>query len=278
MARRIDSHHHLWTYDPEEFSWISPEMAGIRRDFLLGDLEEELESSGVDGTVVVQARQTVGETEWLLDVAGKSDKVLGVVGWLPIASDDFDGHLERFAAADLLKGLRHVVQGEDAGFLDGMAFNQGLSRLKARGLVYDLLIHSGQMEEALRFVDRHPQQAFVLDHIGKPGIRRGEIEPWKSWIAEFGERENVSCKVSGMVTEADWTNWSAPALLPYFEVVLEAFGAKRLMVGTDWPVVTLGCSYSRWWEIVRGWVAPLSLGEQAAILGENAARIYSLET
>ncbi|RXH54765.1 amidohydrolase family protein [Granulicella sibirica] len=278
MASRIDSHHHLWTYDPEEFSWITPEMAAIRRDFLPADLEEQLAPARIDGTVVVQARQTVEETEWLLGVARSSDKVLGVVGWLPIASEYFEQHLERFAGADLLKGLRHVVQGEDAGFLDGTAFNKGISRLKPHGLVYDLLIYSGQMEEALRFVDRHPNQPFVLDHVGKPGIRRREVEPWKKWIGGLGKRPNVSCKVSGMVTEADWTNWNPATLSPYFETVLEAFGAARLMVGTDWPVVTLGCSYSKWWEIVEEWVANLSEAEQAGILGENAARIYRLKT
>ena len=278
MARRIDAHHHLWRYDPEEFGWISQEMAAIRRNFLPADLEDELTAAKVDGTVVIQARQIIAETEWLLEVARRSAKVLGVVGWLPIASDAFERELERFAAADLLKGLRHIVQGEDAGFLDGIAFNKGISRLAGSGLIYDLLIYSGQMAEALQFVDRHPNQVFVLDHLAKPGIRCGEVEPWKSWIEEFGKRENVSCKVSGMVTEADWTKWSATALLPYFEVVLEAFGPERLMAGTDWPVVTLGCSYNRWWEIVAGWVAPLSMAEQAGILGENAARIYGLKT
>jgi len=197
---RVDAHHHLWRYTPEEYGWIDDAMQTLRRDFLLADIEREARAAGVDATVVVQARQTVEETAWLLQLAAQSRWIHGVVGWLPIASDDFPAALERFEAGPLLKGLRHVVQAEPDGFLDGAEFNRGIAALGGTGLVYDVLIFARQLEEATRFVDRHPQQVFVLDHIAKPSIAVGEISQWSKDIRELARRENVVCKLSGMVT------------------------------------------------------------------------------
>jgi L-fuconolactonase len=202
--------------------------------------------------------------------------IRGVVGWLPLAAENFSALLEE-VQTPALKGLRHVIQAEPAGFMDGKEFNRGVDALLDAGLVYDILIVSQQLTEAIRFVDRHPKQAFVLNHIAKPNIRKHEIETWSRDLHELARRPNVSCKLSGMVTEADTANWSSATLGPYFQVVLEAFGPGRLVVGTDWPVITLGCNYARWWEIVESWIAPLSLADQAAILGQNAVRIYGLE-
>lgn len=274
---RIDSHHHLWKYTPQEFDWIDDSMAELRRDFLLDDLKVSLRDAGISASVAVQARQTVEETRWLLSVAQQSQGVIaGVVGWLPLASDSFEQQLDQYIDEPLLKGLRHVVQGEAAGFLDGPAFLRGIGKLQGRGLTYDILIYAHQMEEATLFVDRFPNQLFVLDHIGKPNIRAGAMESWAKSIRALSERENVCCKISGMVTEADPKQWTAEELRPYFEVVLEAFGADRLMVGTDWPVLTVGCRYSQWWQIVEGWVAPLTASQRAAILAGNAIRTYKL--
>jgi L-fuconolactonase len=271
---RVDAHHHLWRYTPEEYGWIDDAMQTLRRDFLLADIEREARAAGVDATVVVQARQTVEETAWLLQLAAQSRWIHGVVGWLPIASDDFPAALERFEAGPLLKGLRHVVQAEPDGFLDGAEFNRGIAALGGTGLVYDVLIFARQLEEATRFVDRHPQQVFVLDHIAKPSIAVGEISQWSKDIRELARRENVVCKLSGMVTEADWKHWSPQSLQPYFDTVLEAFGPARLMAGSDWPVLTVACSYARWWQTIAEWIAPLSATEREHIEFGTATRTY----
>lgn len=276
MTPRIDAHHHLWRYSLEEYGWIDDSLQALRRDFLLDDLRTALSTAHVDGTIAVQARQTLAETRWLLALARGDSPVLGVVGWLPLASPDFPTLLDEFASEPALKGLRHVVQAEPAGFLDGPDFNRGLSALRGTGLVYDLLVYPGQLAETTRFVDRHPDQSFVLDHLAKPDIRHNGIVPWSTAIRELARRPNVTCKLSGMVTEADPQHWTAAQLRPYFEVVLEAFGPSRLMIGTDWPVLTVACTYGRWWGIVESWVAALSEAEQSAILGGTATHVYSL--
>ena len=274
---RVDAHHHLWRYTPEEYGWIDDTMQALRRDFMPEDLEREALAAGVQATVAVQARQTVAETAWLLQLAAQSELIRGVVGWLPIAAEDFPSALERFDAGPLLKGLRHVVQGEPAGFLDGAEFNRGIAALRNTGLVYDVLIFARQLAEATRFVDRHPQQVFVLDHIAKPEIAAGEISQWSKDIRELARRENVVCKLSGMVTEADWSQWSPASLKPYFDTVLEAFGPARLMAGSDWPVLTVACTYPRWWQTIAEWMTPLSAPEREAIESGTAIRTYNLQ-
>lgn len=273
---RVDAHHHLWRYSTEEYGWIDESMLALRRDFLPEDLERETAAAGVDATVAVQARQTLEETEWLLELANQSPVIAGVVGWAPIAAADFPETVSKLAQQPLLKGLRHVVQAEPDGFLDGADFNRGIAALQGTGLVYDVLIFARQLKEAARFVDRHPKQSFVLDHIAKPDIAGGGLETWARDFRELARRENVTCKLSGMVTEANWQSWTADSLKPYFEVALESFGPSRLMAGTDWPVCTVACSYTKWWETVRAWIAPLSTKERAQIEGEVATRVYSL--
>lgn len=276
-ALRIDSHHHLWHYTPEEFDWIGEDMAALRRDFLLPQLRAELATANVDGTVAVQARQSIEETDFLWACAEEDGSpILGIVGWLPIADKTFPGLLDLYR--DHLCGLRHVVQGEPAGFLDSQAFNSGIRALLGTGLVYDLLMYARQLEEAIRFVDRHPQQAFVLDHIAKPDMRGSGFDAWARDFRELAKRSNVTCKLSGMVTETDWMRWSVDELTPYYETALEAFGAERMMIGTDWPVLTAGCAYAQWWRTVEGWTESLTSEEQAAILGGNAQRVYRLKT
>jgi len=274
---RVDSHHHLWRYTPDEFGWIDDAMQSLRRDFLPEDLAAEARAAGVSATVAVQARQTVAETAWLLQLAAQSELIRGVVGWLPIAADDFPSALERFDAGPLLKGLRHVVQGESAGFLDGAEFNRGIAALRNTGLVYDVLIFARQLEEATRFVDRHPNQIFVLDHIAKPEISAGELAKWSTDIRELARRENVVCKLSGMVTEANWEHWSPQSLQPYFDTALQAFGPARLMAGSDWPVLTVACTFGRWWKTIAEWIAPLSATEREEIESGTAIRTYKLQ-
>jgi L-fuconolactonase len=273
---RVDAHHHLWRYDAGEYGWIDELLQALRRDFLPADLEREMRAAGVDAAVAVQARQTMEETRQLLELAKESRVIRGVVGWAAIAAEDFPAVVEELAEEPLLKGLRHVVQAEPKGFLDGAEFNRGIGAMRGTGLVYDLLVYAPQLEEATRFVDRHPEQVFVLDHMGKPAIARGGFAEWARDFRELARRENVVCKVSGMVTEADWERWTEEDLQRYFDVAVEAFGPSRLMVGSDWPVLTVACEYGRWWETVRRWTGRLSSEERAAIEGEVAARVYGL--
>jgi L-fuconolactonase len=272
----IDSHHHLWRYTAKEFGWIDDSMATLRRDFLTEDLMVELAKAKVDGVVTVQARQTLEETWWLLELAKGCSAMRGAVGWAPIAAADFETSLNAFAAEPKLAGLRHVVQTEPDGFLDSDAFNRGMRTMRGSGLVYDLLIVERQLEEAIRFVDRHPQQVFVLDHVAKPKIASGEIEPWRGRMRELSKRVNVVCKISGMVTEDSWLRWSVESLRPYLDVVVEAFGAERLMAGSDWPVCLVATEYERWWRVLRDYFADYSEAEQAQIFGGTAMRTYGL--
>jgi L-fuconolactonase len=277
---RVDAHHHLWQYSPEQYGWIDASMQRLQRDFLPADLAALCRAASVDATIAVQARQTLAETHWLLALAAEGslgdNLIRGVVGWADIAADDFADTLPALTAHPLLKGLRHVVQAEPDGFLDATAFNRGIAALRDTGLVYDILIFARQLPEAIRFVDRHPQQSFVLDHIAKPSIAAGEIAEWSANIRELARRPNVACKLSGMVTEADWHTWTPDSLRPYFQVVLEAFTPARLMAGTDWPVLTVACSYAEWWQTVSGWLASLTPDDRAQIEGLTAARVYSL--
>ncbi len=252
-------------------------MLVLRRDYLPAELTAHCEAARVNGTVMVQARQTIEETEWLLELADQDPLLRGVVGWADIADDDFAATLEKLSTRRLLKGLRHVVQAEPEGFLDAVDFNRGIAGLKGTDLVYDILIRSQQLQEATRFVDRHPEQSFVLDHIAKPAIATGDSASWEKEIRELARRPNVSCKLSGMVTEADWKLWTSDSLKPYFDVVLETFGPERLMVGSDWPVLNVASSYEQWWKTIDGWLAPLSADERAAIEGDTAKRVYRLD-
>jgi L-fuconolactonase len=273
----IDAHHHLWHYSAIEYEWIDDNMASLRRDFLPAEFIDELANAGIDGAVTVQARQTLEETRWLLELASKHEKIRGVVGWAPIASPDLATSLDTLAADPKLVGLRHVVQAELPGFLEDAAFNRGIRALHGTGLVYDLLIVEHQLDEAIRFVDHHPQQVFVLDHIAKPKIAAGEIEPWRTRIRELSKRSNVCCKVSGMVTEDSWSHWSIKSLQPYLDTVVSAFGPDRLMAGSDWPVCLLASGYAQWWQVLRNYFADFSDAERANIFGATATRIYNLE-
>ncbi|MBW4028172.1 MAG: amidohydrolase family protein [Acidobacteria bacterium] len=273
---RIDAHHHLWLYNVVEYGWLEGDLAPLRRDFVVENLIKEAARANVTGTVAVQARQSIEETDWLLKIAESAALIHGVVGWLPLREPQFPALLEGYREQPLLKGLRHVVQGEQPGFMDDPAFLSGMASLTGSGLTYDILIFEQQLEEAIRLVDRFPEQVFVLDHIGKPCISAGELHPWADRIRELARRGNVYCKLSGMITEANPQRWTSSELKPFFEIVLEAFSPSRLMAGTDWPVLLVGCSYENWWALLSEWVGTLSTGEQAWILGLTAAGTYHL--
>nr|WP_321486431.1 amidohydrolase family protein [uncultured Draconibacterium sp.] len=273
----IDTHHHLWNYNPVEFDWIDDEMAAIRKSFLPADLQATLANTGVEGVVTVQARQSLEETNWLLKLASENDFIKGVVGWVSLADESIQQILEEYKSSPWLKGVRHVVQGEpDPEFILGKDFNKGISLLKYYNLVYDILIFEHQLTNTISFVDQHPEQQFVVDHIAKPKIKKNELEPWAKNIKELAKRENVSCKISGMVTEADYKLWTEEQLNPYFETILEAFGPSRLLFGSDWPVCLVATNYSNWLELVKKTISNFSKEEQDFILYKNAQRIYNI--
>jgi len=273
----IDTHHHYWNYNPVDFDWIDEKMAVIRKSFLPNDLNQTLESTDVKGVVSVQARQCLEETDWLLSMAAEHEFMKGIVGWVPLSSDNIQAVLEKYKDNPWLKGVRHVIQGEpDPEFILGKDFNEGIRKLKDNNLVYEILIFERQLANTIKFVDQHPNQQFVLDHIAKPRIKENVLQPWADLIKELAKRENVSCKISGMVTEADYKLWTPEQLAPYFDVVLEAFGPQRLMFGSDWPVCLVATEYHNWLDIVSQVADGFSEEEKALFYYKNAEKLYKL--
>jgi L-fuconolactonase len=273
----LDSHHHFWRYDPAEYGWIDDSMAALRRNFLPADLKPEIDAVGIEGVVSVQARQSLQETRWLLELADQHDFIRGVVGWVPLVSPTVASDLEPLAANPKLRAVRHVLQDEsDPDYMLRSDFNEGMWALERFGLAYDVLIYERQLPQAIRFVDRHSRQVFVLDHIAKPRVRDNLLSPWQENIRELAHRENVYCKLSGVATEADWQSWTAGQLRPYLETAIEAFGPRRIMFGSDWPVCLLACKYSTWHRLIRDFTSLLSSAEQQRIFGETAIEAYKL--
>jgi L-fuconolactonase len=279
MARQIDSHHHLWRYNDRDYVWMSSAMSLLRRDYLPDELKANLEGAGIDGTVVVQARQSLKETRWLLEVAAQHRFIHGVVGWVPLIVPEVGDILAHLAGDRNLKAVRHVLHDEpEDDYMLRYDFNRGIGRLRAHGLVYDVLIFSRHLENAIRLVDRHQDQPFVIDHIAKPLISAREFDDrWAAQIRELARRDCVACKLSGVVTEVRDPAWTVELIRPYFETVLDAFGADRLMFGSDWPVCLLRCGYGDWVATVRDLIRSLSDVQQARIMGGNACRVYGLD-
>lgn len=275
---RVDSHHHFWVYSQSEYGWISEAMEVLRRDFLPKDLLHQIQSTHVDYVVSVQARQDLRETRFLLDQCVGNPWIRGVVGWVPLADPNLGQLLEALRGQKGLKGVRHVVQDEpDERFLDRDEFNAGITLLKEYDWVYDILIFGRQLPMTIRFVDRHPEQRFVLDHIAKPVIQStGMDQQWERDIRELAKRPHVLCKFSALVTEVRDPKWTVDLLRPYWDVVLDAFGADRLMFGSDWPVCLLRSSYADWVAAVSVFASELSREQQAKFWGGNANRAYKL--
>lgn len=275
---RIDAHQHFWRYNAADYSWITDDMAPLKRDFLPADLKPLLDEIGFDGSIAVQARHNMEETRWLLELAEANQFVRGVVGWVDLCSPDASRHLEQLAASAKLVGIRHVAQDEpDDEFLLKPGFCRGVALLRAFGLAYDILVYPRHLRVAAKFARQFPEQRFVLDHIAKPRIAEQSMEPWKSDIRELANLPNVHCKLSGMVTEAKWRLWQAKDFRPYLDTVLQAFGPSRLMIGSDWPVCTLSADYRSTMQIVMDFIAELSASEKDAILGATCAEFYRLE-
>ena len=274
---KIDSHQHFWLYEADEYPWIDDDKGALKVDYLPDDLTPLMSESGIDGTVAVQARQNLRETEFLLELADGYDYIRGVVGWVDLRAPDVAAQLERFAQHPRMVGVRHIVHDEaDDHFILGGSFLEGMAQLKPYNLTYDLLLFPRHLQVAIDVVRRFPDQAFVLDHISKPFIKDGILEPWKSEIRQLASFDNVWCKVSGMVTEAAWKKWTQENYRPYLDVVFDCFGVDRLMFGSDWPVCTLSGSYSEVVGIVRTYIEALSDDERTKIMGGNAAAFYGL--
>lgn len=274
---RIDAHQHFWKYSAEEYPWIGKGMERLARDRLPADLAPLVGAEGIGGTVAVQARQSLEESRWLLDLADAHPLIRGVVGWVDLRSTHVEDQLRAFAEHPKFVGVRHVVQDEpDPRFLLGDSFLHGIGKLATFGLTYDLLLYPQQLPAATEFVGRFPEQPFVLDHLAKPRIKAGELDPWRHDLRALAAHGHVLCKLSGLVTEAAWQGWKRSDFTPYLETALETFGAKRLMFGSDWPVCTLAAEYADVVGIVTDFLAGLTASERDAILGGNAARFYAL--
>lgn len=272
----IDSHQHFWKYNPVTHQWISEEMKLIRKDFLPDQLAPILNQNNIDACVAVQADQTEEENHFLLSLAKQHDIIKGIVGWVDFRAENVDERLQYFQQFSKLKGFRHVVQGEPKGFLADRKFIAGVKKLQDYNFTYDLLIYHYQLEEALAFVSHLPNVRIVIDHIAKPSISTGEKTHWELNMAALATFQNVYCKISGMVTEADWQNWKHQDFTPYLDEVFEAFGPSRIMYGSDWPVCLVAGSYEQQYGIVTKYIEKLTPLEKQMVMGENAETFYNL--
>lgn len=273
----IDSHQHFWIYEAEKHAWIDDDMKVIRKNFLPEDLKIVYQENNIDGCVAVQADQTLAETDFLLDLAEKNHFIKGIVGWVDLRAADIDEVLNQYNKFSKLKGFRHVVQGEaDHNFMLRPDFGNGIAALGKYNFTYDILIFPHQLGAALELVRRFPNQKFVIDHIAKPYIKDGFYDGWAVLMKAISEYPNVYCKLSGMTTEADYNNWTPEQIEPYMQLVLDAFGSKRILFGSDWPVCLVAGNYTKTKELVTNFIAKLSSEEQAAIMGGNAMQFYNL--
>jgi L-fuconolactonase len=273
---RIDSHQHFWQYNTTDYGWMSDEHQVIRKDFLPDDIKPLLDAGSINGTIAVQARQILEETDFLLELASQHSFIKGVVGWIPLCDSSVEDHLAHYAANQNIVGFRHVVHDEpDDDFILRPDFNAGVKALIRYDLCYDILIFEKHLPQTIQFVDKHPNLPMVVDHIAKPRIQKAEFDhAWAKNIHQLGERDHVYCKLSGMVTEVRDETWDMALLKPYLDVVLEAFGPQRLMFGSDWPVCLLKSEYLRWLDALTHLIDPLTVSEKEAIMGGTAAGFY----
>ncbi|TJZ63458.1 amidohydrolase [Sphingobacterium olei] len=275
---RIDAHQHFWIYDKVKDSWITDDMAVIQRDFLPNDLSAILKESKIDGTVAVQASQSATETHFLVDLSKVYALIKGVVGWVDLQAENIDEQLQEYRKEPIIKGFRHIIQGEeDPDFILRETFQRGIKALTKYGYTYDLLIRPHHFHSTLACVAANPEQKFVLDHMAKPDIKNVGTQGWFEFITELAKYKNVSCKISGLVTEADWKNWKVDDFVPYIAHTISAFGAERIMFGSDWPVMLLAASYTQGIEILNKHMAPLTEMELDAFWGGNATKFYNLK-
>ena len=275
---KIDSHQHFWVYESEQYPWMTDELSVIRSDHLPQHLQVEFDRWGIDGSVAVQARQSLDESRWLLKLADESSIVKGVVGWVDLRSEQVEDQLAEFASHPKFVGVRHVVQDEpDENFMLLPEFIRGISKLQSFDLRYDILVFPKQLPAAIELVKQFPDQPFVLDHIAKPLIKAKEISPWDKYIREIGQFSNLACKVSGLVTEGNWTSWNPSDFYSYLDVVFESFGEDRLMYGSDWPVCKLAGSYSQIHGLADDYLSQFSIAAKEKFFGGVALDFYGLK-
>jgi L-fuconolactonase len=275
-SRTLDSHVHFWRYNPVEYGWIDESLAVLRRDFLPDEAAANIRSAHADGCIAVQVRQTVEETRWLLQLAAEYPFIEGVVGWVDLGATDLDAQLQELTANRKLVGVRHIVQAEADGFLRGAAFRRGVARLGRHGLTYDILVYARQLPEAIEFAAALPEARLVLDHLGKPDIRRSAFDSWRRDLDRLAALPHVVAKLSGLVTEADWERWRVEDIHRYIGAALDSFGPDRLMIGSDWPVCTVAAEYAAVLDIVRTALAARTAAERQAVLGGTARRFWNL--
>jgi L-fuconolactonase len=274
---RLDSHQHFWQYNHADYVWMLDTMVALRRDYLPATLEPRLRAIGFDGTIAVQARQMLAESDWLLDLADGYPFIRGVVGWVDFASAQLEAELERLADRPKLRGVRELIHDmPDVDYATSDVHVRGIAKLARFGLTYDLLLKPAHIRPAIGLVRRFPDQPFVVDHLAKPDIANRVRSPWREDIQQLANHQNVFCKLSGMVTEAHWGRWRPADFRPYLDIVLEAFGPYRVMIGSDWPVCTLSGDYEDVMQIVVDYVAQLTPSERENILGNNCAGFYSI--
>ncbi|GMQ24381.1 amidohydrolase family protein [Algoriphagus sp. oki45] len=273
---KVDSHQHFWEYDPNRQDWITDDMKRIRRNFLPGDLFPLLQDAKIDGCIAVQAEESLRETDFLIDLAQQHEWILGVVGWADLGSDGLEEVLENYSENEHLVGFREVLQSKDPRYMLREEFIRGIHKLGEKGYCYDLLTFPQHLEATLELVKKCPDQRFVIDHLSKPGIKSGAWKEWKKLISPLAERELVWCKLSGMVTEADWQKWTYEDLFPFLEISMELFGPKRLMFGSDWPVCLVAGEYEQVFRVIEEFSSQLSTSEQDRIWGETALEFYQI--
>ncbi len=276
----VDAHQHFWRFDSVRDSWITDRMAILRRDFLPGDLAPELARNRIDATVAVQVEQSETETQFLLELAASHPSIAGVVGWIDLRAPDLESRLEHYRQFRKLRGFRHIVQGEPDDFLLREDFRRGVAKLANFGFTYDILVYARQLPAAVEFVRRLPNQHMVIDHIAKPdhaaSDQAGAIAQWEGHMRAIAAEPNVMCKLSGLITEADWRNWRPTQFRPYLEIVWDAFGPHRLMFGSDWPVCLLAGTYAQVKEVVEDFLSGRPAAEREAVFEGTAAAFYGL--
>jgi L-fuconolactonase len=274
----IDSHQHFWKYDLQRHSWINDDMKVIQRDFMPTDLEPILKNHQFDGCISVQVDQNEEENTFLLKLAEENDFIKGVVGWVDLQAPNVYERLEYYSEFKKLKGFRHIVQGEsDIEFMLRPKFKHGIAELSTNNFTYDILIYHYQLEQAIHFVKLFPDQKFVIDHIAKPDIKSGEYAEWQINMKKISLHQNVYCKVSGMVTEADWFDWKESDFKIYLDTIVKAFGTDRIMYGSDFPVCLLAATYEQQLNIVKEYFSSFSNTEKKKIMGENSVKFYGLQ-
>lgn len=272
----IDTHQHFWKYNSTDFGWVTDDMQVLRKDYLPDELEVILKNNQVNGCIAVQADQSETETNFLLELAASNSFISGVVGWIDLRNPFLDERLQHYNQFPKLKGFRHILQSEEPAFMLQDNFLNGINLLQKYNFTYDILIYPKHLAAALELAKQFPQQSFVIDHMAKPNVNHKEIHEWEKGIRAISNCTNVYCKLSGLVTEANWQTWTNQDLLPYINIIVQAFGIDRIMFGSDWPVCLLASSYDRWLSVVKDFFSEYTIADQEKIFSQNAIIFYHL--